>query len=302
MTDKLQKGQVLESGFEILDVRELKEFDALGIWAKHQRSGAEVYHVCNDDKENLFSFAFATPPSDSTGAAHILEHSVLCGSASYPLKDAFLVLAQGSLQTFLNAWTFPDKTVYPASSVNEQDYFNLMSVYGDAVFRPLLSEWTFMQEGHRLIVIPEEDRKSNGLKITGVDYNEMKGSYSALDAYTGLWSVKSVLPGTPYDFESGGDPECIPDLSWEQLKEFHRAWYSPANCRIFLAGNIPTVKQLDFLDKNFFSSLPGGKREAVIPKALRWENPRSFTIPCPAGATKSFGFSFLALRRFYRCQ
>ena len=122
MTDKLQKGQVLESGFEILDVRELKEFDALGIWAKHQRSGAEVYHVCNDDKENLFSFAFATPPSDSTGAAHILEHSVLCGSASYPLKDAFLVLAQGSLQTFLNAWTFPDKTIYPASSVNEQDY------------------------------------------------------------------------------------------------------------------------------------------------------------------------------------
>ena len=146
----LRKGQILESGFDILEVLELPEFEALGIWAKHRNSGAEVFHVLNDDIENLFSFAFATPSKDSSGAAHILEHSVLCGSKSYPLKDAFLVLVQGSLQTFLNAWTFPDKTLYPASSVNEHDYFNLMSVYGDAVFRPLLSEWTFMQEGHRL--------------------------------------------------------------------------------------------------------------------------------------------------------
>ncbi|MCL2473109.1 MAG: insulinase family protein, partial [Treponema sp.] len=221
MKTELQKGQILKSGFEILDVRELPEFEAAGIWAKHRKSGAEVFHVYNDDVENLFSFAFATPSKDSTGAAHILEHSVLCGSVSYPLKDAFLVLAQGSLSTFLNAWTFPEKTVYPASSVNEHDYFNLMSVYCDAVFRPLLSEWTFMQEGHRLAYTP-------ALSVTGVVYNEMKGAYSSLDAYASLWSTKSVLPGTPYDFESGGDPECILDLSWEGLKDFHRLWYSPA--------------------------------------------------------------------------
>jgi len=273
----LHQGQILDSGFEILEIKKLDEFEALGIWAKHQKSGAEVFHVYNDDNENLFSFTFATPPGDSTGAAHILEHSVLCGSASYPLKDAFLVLAQGSLQTFLNAWTCPDKTLYPASSVNEHDYFNLMSVYGDAVFRPLLSEWTFMQEGHRLFFDPK-------LQISGVVYNEMKGAYSSLDTYAGLWSFKSVMPDTPYEFESGGDPEHIPDLTWEGLKEFHRTWYSPANCRVFLAGNIPTEKQLDFLDKKFFSSLAPGKKNASIEKVKRQDSPTSFRIPCPAGA------------------
>ena len=282
----LKKGQVLESGFEILDIRELAEFNAQGIWAKHQKSGAEVFHILNDDDENLFSFAFATPPKDSTGVAHILEHAVLCGSENYPLKDAFLILAQGSLQTFLNALTFPDKTVYPASSVNEHDYFNLMSVYGDAVFRPLLSEWTFMQEGHRLFFAPDSGglKEPAGLQISGVVYNEMKGAYSSLDAYAALWSVKSVLPGTPYDFESGGDPDFIPDLSWEQFKDFHRSWYSPANCRVFLAGNIPTEKQLAFLNEKFFSDLPSGTRSEPVPKAVRWDAPRSFNIPCPAGA------------------
>jgi presequence protease len=289
MKTTLAKGQILRCGFEILDVRDFPEFGAdglkveglqvLGIWAKHQKSGAEVFHVYNDDSENLFSFNFATPPTNSTGAAHILEHSVLCGSASYPLKDAFLVLAQGSLQTFLNAMTYPDKTLYPASSVNEHDYFNLMSVYGDAVFRPLLSEWTFMQEGHHLFFSPE-----GKLQISGVVYNEMKGAYSSLDAYAGLWSFKSVLPGTPYEFESGGDPECIPELDWQSLKDFHRAWYSPANCRVFLAGNIPTEKQLAFLDEKFFSSLPAGEKNAPLPKTERWQSPRSFRIPCPAGA------------------
>ena len=279
MKTTLAKGQILASGFEILDVRELSEFGATAIWAKHQKSGAEVFHVYNDDSENLFSFNFATPPTDSTGAAHILEHSVLCGSASYPLKDAFLVLAQGSLQTFLNAMTFPDKTLYPASSVNEHDYFNLMSVYGDAFFRPLLPEWTFMQEGYHLFFSPE-----GKLQISGVVYNEMKGAYSSLDAYAGLWSYKSVLPGTPYEFESGGDPECIPDLTWQGLKDFHRAWYSPANCRVFLAGNIPTEKQLAFLDEKFFSSLPSGNKNTPFPKTERWQSPRSFKVPCPAGA------------------
>ncbi|MCL2092605.1 MAG: insulinase family protein [Treponema sp.] len=280
MAHTLEQGQITSSGFEILQVLALEEFKAQGIWARHQKTGAEVFHVLNDDVENLFSFAFATPPTDSTGASHILEHVVLCGSQSYPLKDAFLVLARGSLQTFLNAWTFPDKTVYPASSVNPKDYFNLMSVYGDAVFRPLLSEWTFRQEGHRLFFGPGEQK----LQRTGVVYNEMKGSYSSLDAYAGLWSMKAVLPGTPYDFESGGDPDRIPDLSWEELKAFHRRWYSPANCRIFLAGNIPTETQLAFLDQEFFSSLEGGQRSPGIPKAELWDAPRSFTIPCPRGS------------------
>ncbi|AEF82721.1 insulinase family protein [Leadbettera azotonutricia] len=282
MIQALKKGQILDSGFEILEVKDLAELEAIGIWARHQKSGAEVFHVLNDDSENLFGFSFATAPDDSTGVAHIIEHSVLCGSKNYPLKDAFLVLAQGSLQTFLNAWTFPDKTVYPASSINERDYFNLMGVYGDAVFRPTLSEWTFMQEGHRF------EYAEDKLSITGVVYNEMKGNYSSLDSYAGDWSIRAVLPNTAYDFDSGGDPDCIPGLSWEQFKEFHRSRYSPANCKVFLAGNIPTEKQLTFLNDKFFSSLPAGKAAAPVSKVEAWTEPRAFTVVCPAGAeTKS---------------
>jgi len=273
----LKKDMNLNSGFKILDVIDLEELKAQGIWAKHEKSGAEVFHILNDDIENLFSFSFATFPQDNTGVAHILEHSVLCGSERYPLKDAFIVLAQGSLQTFLNAITFPDKTVYPASSTNEHDYFNLMSVYGDAVFRPLIPEWTFMQEGHRL------EFQDGKLAVTGVVYNEMKGAYSSLDTYAGHWSVKAIMPNTPYDFESGGDPEEIPQLTYEGLKEFHRSRYSPANCRIFLAGNIPTDKQLEFLNNEFFSKIPGGKACEPIAKTQRWNEPRKFNVPCPAG-------------------
>ncbi|MDR2717593.1 MAG: insulinase family protein, partial [Treponema sp.] len=276
----LYKGQMLDSGFTIIDIVDLAEMQATGIWARHEKCGVEVFHVVNDDSENLFAFSFATSPEDNTGAAHILEHSALCGSERYPLKDAFLVLAQGSLQTFLNAWTFPDKTVYPASSVNEHDYFNLMSVYGDAVFRPLLSEWTFMQEGHRY-----EFAQDGKLSITGVVYNEMKGAYSSLDAYAGLWSVKAVMPDTPYSFESGGSPEHIPALSWEGLKDFHRRRYSPANCRVFLAGNIPTEKQLAFLNDRFFSLTDGGAALPPVAKQKRWTAPEQFRVPCPAGAS-----------------
>ena len=260
-------------GFEILDTVHLEELKAEGIWARHH-NGAEVFHVFNDDPENLFGFAFSTAVQNSTGVAHILEHSVLCGSKKYPLKDAFLALAQGSLQTFLNAWTFPDKTVYPASSVNEKDYFNLMSVYADAVFHPLLSEWTFMQEGWRFLPAKK------GLEYSGVVYNEMKGVYSSMDSFAGLWSVKAVMPDTPYAFESGGDPDHIPDLSWDDLKEFHRLRYAPANCHIFLAGNIPTEKQLAFLN-GILSNLEPGSAAPAIPKTKRWNKNEVFHIPCP---------------------
>jgi len=274
----LKKDQKLDSGFVILDIVDLEELKAQGIWAKHEKTGVEVFHVLNDDDENLFSFSFATFPEDNTGVAHILEHSVLCGSERYPLKDAFIVLAQGSLQTFLNAITFPDKTVYPASSTNEHDYFNLMSVYGEAVFRPLLPEWTFMQEGHRM------EYQNGKLTITGVVYNEMKGAYSSLDTYAGLWSIKAIMPDTPYGFESGGDPQAIPQLTLEGLKKFHRSRYSPANCRIFLAGNIPTEKQLAFLNDEFFSKLEGGKACDPIVKTQRWKEPKKYHVPCPSGS------------------
>jgi Zn-dependent M16 (insulinase) family peptidase len=276
----------IDSGFELLAELDLSELNARGVWARHIKSGAQVFHVLNDDAENLFGFAFATAPEDSTGVAHILEHSALCGSENYPLKDPFLILDQGSLRTFLNAWTFPDKTVYPASSTNERDYFNLMAVYGDAVFRPLLSEWTFMQEGHRLVFAPpgEKAPPAEKLRITGVVYNEMKGAYSSLEEYAGRWSLRAALPGTPYAFDSGGDPEEIPNLTLEGLRDFHRRKYAPANCRIFLAGNIPTEKQLRFLAEKFLDGLPPGEAAPPIPRAERWAAPRTLVVPCPAGS------------------
>jgi Zn-dependent M16 (insulinase) family peptidase len=281
MKTALVKGQRLGNGFEIIDVVDLEELRAAGVWARHT-NGAQVFHVYNDDHENLFAFTFGTAVKDSTGVAHILEHSVLCGSEHYPCKDAFPLLEQGSLQTYLNAWTFSDKTVYPSSSVNRQDYFNLMAVYGDSVFHPLLSEYTFMQEGHRLI-LSGEDRGGGGgkLSITGVVYNEMKGAYSSLDTYGALWSVKSLFPDTVYAYDSGGDPECIPGLSWEELRDFHARRYSPANCRIFLAGNIPTEEQLDFLNQRFLADLPPGRPADPVPLTERWDRPRNLVVPCP---------------------
>jgi len=285
----LKKGDRV-AGFAITDIRPLDELKATAVRAVHEKSGAELFHILNDDEENLFAFAFATTPEDSTGVAHILEHSVLCGSENHPLKDAFLVLAQGSLQTFLNAMTYPDKTVYPASSTNETDYFNLMSVYGDAVFRPLLAEWTFLQEGRRY-----EFRDDGKLDLTGVVYNEMKGAYSSLDSIAGRLAYRSIFTGTPYEHDSGGDPEFIPALDWEGLKAFHRKAYSPANCRVFLCGNIPTERQLAFLEEKFFSKLPAGEKVAPIPAAERWKEPRRVwaSYPAVAGSKSTVILSWL---------
>ncbi|MDR0706763.1 MAG: insulinase family protein [Treponema sp.] len=288
METRLKKGQTA-NGFEILDIADLSEINAVGVYARHTKTGAEVFHVLNDDEENLFAFSFATAPEDSTGVAHIIEHSVLCGSECYPLKDAFLTLGQGSLQTYLNAWTFPDKTVYPASSVNERDYFNIMGVYADAVFRPLLSEWTFMQEGRRLELIGGESAfgtaagtpKGKKLSITGVVYNEMKGAYSSIETIAGRLMAQTLFEGTPYGYESGGDPECIPDLTFEYFKNFHKSRYAPANCKIFLAGDIASEKQFAFLD-NILSAQPAGAAAPPLPLARKWEKPKRARARCPA--------------------
>jgi len=256
----LKKGGKIH-GFEILEIIAMPELEALGIYAKHIKSGAEVFHIYNEDEENLFAYCFPTWNYDSTGVAHILEHTVLCGSKNYPLKDPFSVLKQGSLATFLNAWTFNEKTAYPASSVNEYDYFNLMSVYGDAVFAPLLSEQAFLQEGWRFEFRKgaKGASKSGKLAVTGVVYNEMKGAYSEPDEYAEQSLTKYLLPGTPYCFDFGGDPKEIPALSYKKFKDFYKKMYSPSNCRVFLAGNIKTEKQLEFLDNKFLSKHKNAK-------------------------------------------
>lgn len=225
----------------------LPEYRSTALHYKHIASHAQVLVLENDDAENLFSFGFRTPSLDDTGVAHILEHSVLAGSKNFPIKDPFLSMIKSSMQTFLNAMTYPDKTLYPAASTVEKDFFNLMQVYGDAVFFPLLKEETFWQEGFRLTWNAESQK----LEPAGVVFNEMKGAYSSIDNFAFDVISQSLCPTTSYRYDSGGNPEHIPTLTHEQLLKFHASYYDPSNCKIFLYGNIDTEKKLAFLDEHF---------------------------------------------------
>lgn len=267
------------NGFSVLKIIPLTEYEASGVWLRHDRTGLEVFHLRTDDAENLFAFAFKTPAANSRGAAHILEHSVLNGSSRFPLKDPFVRLVNQSIKTFLNAMTFPDKTVFPASSLSRTDYFNLMSVYGDAVFFPLLTRQCFLQEAHRL------EFDGDTPVIQGVVYNEMKGCYSSFENIAADASVYSLFEDTPYMFDSGGDPVEIPLLTHEELREFHARYYAPQNCRVFLYGNIGTKEQLDFIDTHFLSRMKDTADmppAPEIPKAPRFAAPRVYTYPAPA--------------------
>ncbi len=243
-----------------------------------------MFHLWNEDPENLFAFAFRTPPQDDTGASHILEHSVLCGSKRFALKDPFVVLLKSSLQTFLNAFTFPDKTVYMASSMVEKDFFNLMLVTGDAVFFPLLKREVFMQEAHHLEPSTTEDR-GDGLIRTGVVFNEMKGVFSSPESIVADASMRSLFPDTPYGFESGGHPGAIVSLTHRRLRTFHSRFYHPGNCRIFLYGNIPTPRTLEFLEENFLKSFAPVEIDSHLVLQPRWQEPRRIeqTFPMEAG-------------------
>ncbi len=273
--DGLSKDKYMDNfshrGFETLSIDTLDEYRSRGIYLRHMATGAEVYKVENDDAENVFAFAFKTPPPDDTGVPHILEHTVLCGSRHYPLKDPFLVLLKGSTHTYLNAVTYPDKTIYPAASTVEADYRNLLRVYGDAVFFPLLKKEAFEQEGHRL-ELDEQGR----LVRAGVVLNEMKGSYSSAEAVAGDASLRYLFPDTPYHWDSGGDPRFIPTLTYEAFRAFHRQWYHPSNVRVFLYGNSSLDETLAVLDGEFFSHFQKKDMAAEIPLQTKWNSPRSF--------------------------
>lgn len=236
--------------FQVLSVSDVPDCSSTAIYLRHKKTGLEVFHLLNDDEENLFSFAFRTPIKDSSGAAHILEHSVFCGSEKFPLKEPFTNMMNQSVNTFLNALTYSDKTVYPASSMNRADYYNLMDVYADAVFFPLLKKEAFLQEAHRI----EIDENDN-LSIQGVVYNEMKGAYSSFESVANDEQLRALFPDSNYAYDSGGDPLDIPNFSYESFKAFHKKYYRPDNCLLFLYGNIPTQEQLDFLQENLINRL-----------------------------------------------
>lgn len=264
-------------GFETLSVDSLDEYRSQGIHLRHRATGAEIYKVDADDPENLFSFSFRTPPSDHTGVPHILEHAVLCGSESYPLKDPFLVLLKGSAHTFLNAMTYPDKTVYPAASTVHADFLNLLRVYGDAVFFPQLKREAFEQEGHRLDF--DDDGK---LVRAGIVLNEMKGSYSSAESVAGDWTLRSLFPDSPYSWDSGGDPEFIPELTYEAFKAFHENWYHPSNARIFLYGDHDLGEVLSILDNEFLSKFDRREIPSAIPLQPRWNAPQRMEAAWPS--------------------
>ncbi|MCR4734903.1 MAG: insulinase family protein [Treponema sp.] len=248
-TDSKNVGKEYKN-FVLLSVEDLSDFKAKGVYLRHKITGLEVFHFVNDDKENTFAFAFRTIEKNSKGFAHIMEHSVLCGSEKYPLKEPFNTLSATSLNTFLNAMTYPDKTVYPGASVVENDYFTMMDVYADAVFFPKLDYQTFIQEGHRL----ELDKDGN-LSIQGVVYNEMKAPFSSFTSVAFSNLISAMFPDSYPSYESGGDPLDIPTMTYEEFLDFHQKFYSPDNCLLFLCGNIPTDRQLDFFEERFISRL-----------------------------------------------
>lgn len=256
----MTKGE-LYRGFRVLDIVDVEDCAAKGLHLRHEKTGLEVFHLLNDDEENLFAFAFKTPTFNSTGVAHVLEHSVLCGSNKYPVRDAFIRLENQSVNTYLNAYTASDHTVYPASSTVRADYFNLMSVYADAVFFPLLKPEIFLQECNHL----EFDSKGNP-SIQGVVYNEMKGVFSSYESVVSAEIERAINSGTQYEHESGGDPLCIPSLTYREFCSYHKKYYCAANCFVFLYGNISTEEQLDFIDKNILSKLKENGKKAVYPK------------------------------------
>lgn len=237
-------------GFLLISVDDIPDYKAKGVYLRHKKTGLEVYHIVKDDKENLFAFCFRTIAKDNLGTAHIMEHSTLCGSEKYPLKEPFTTLSCTSLNTFLNALTYPDKTVYPGASVVHDDYFNMMDVYADAVFFPKLEHATFIQEGHRL-----EMDENGKLSIQGVVYNEMKGNYSSFQQVVFNEQINAMFPDSYPSFESGGDPLEIPNLTYQQFLNFHQKFYNPDNCLLFLYGDIPTSEQIDFFDERFISRI-----------------------------------------------
>lgn len=263
-------------GYEMIKEESLKGIKAQGYLLRHRKSGARVVYIQNDDNNKVFSIGFRTPPDDSTGVPHILEHSVLCGSKNFPAKDPFVELVKGSLNTFLNAMTYPDKTVYPVASCNDKDFQNLMHVYMDAVLYPNIykHEEIFRQEGWSYKLDGPEDK----LSYNGVVYNEMKGAFSSPEGVLDRVVLNTLFPDTSYANESGGDPEFIPELSYEQFLDFHRRYYHPSNSYIYLYGDMDIEEKLNWLDREYLSNFDFQPVDSVIRKQEAFDGMKEKTI------------------------
>eukprot|EP00559_Dactyliosolen_fragilissimus_P000950 CAMPEP_0184855064 /NCGR_PEP_ID=MMETSP0580-20130426/395_1 /TAXON_ID=1118495 /ORGANISM="Dactyliosolen fragilissimus" /LENGTH=1109 /DNA_ID=CAMNT_0027349485 /DNA_START=174 /DNA_END=3503 /DNA_ORIENTATION=- len=277
ISDLEQRLEVTHPAYDVVSKEVVNEYGAYCTLYKHKKSGAELLSVASDDDNKVFGITFRTPPNDSTGVPHILEHSVLCGSRKYKTKDPFVQLLQGSLQTFLNAFTYPDRTCYVVASQNTKDFYNLINVYADAVYHPraITDPNVHAQEGWHL----ELEKLEDDLTYKGVVYNEMKGVYSSPDSLLSRESQRAIFPNNAYSVDSGGDPVAIPDLSFEQFADFHKKYYHPANSRIYFSGDDDIYTRLQTMDDYLseFDPSPESKPASTIqwqPKNIaepRWE-------------------------------
>lgn len=257
-------------GFRLTLREPIKEIQAETLMFEHEKSGAQLMFMDCDDDNKVFSITLRTPPANDCGVAHILEHSVLCGSKEFPVKEPFVELMKGSLQTFLNAMTFPDKTMYPVASRNNKDFLNLMHVYLDAVFFPRITEETFMQEGWHYELT---DKKAD-LEYKGVVFNEMKGVFSSPENILDRYLAHSLFPKTTYGYESGGDPKDIPDLTYQEFKDFHTRYYHPSNSRLFLYGDCDIAACLKFIDSQYLSQFSKQPVDSTIQFQRNFSKPK----------------------------
>ena len=270
------------NNYKVIKEQEIKDINAFGTLLVHEKSGAKVVLLKNDDENKSFCIGFRTPPYDDTGLPHILEHSVLCGSRKFPVKEPFVELMKSSLNTFLNAMTFSDKTIYPVASCNDQDFKNLMDVYMDAVLYPNIhiKEEIFKQEGWHY----ELESKDGELIYNGVVYNEMKGAFSSPDGVMGRESLNSLFPDTAYGVESGGNPDYIPTLTYEKFKEFHKKYYHPSNCYITIYGNCDMVKMLEWLDEEYLNNFEKIEIDSKLQVQEPFDSIREKTVLYPVSA------------------
>lgn len=273
------------TAYEVVEEKALTDIHSKGVLLRHKKSGARISLISNDDENKVFYIAFRTPPADSTGVPHIIEHTVLCGSRQFPVKDPFVELVKGSLNTFLNAITYPDKTVYPVASCNEKDFQNLMNVYLDAVFYPNIykKEEIFKQEGWHY----ELEDVDAPVTINGVVYNEMKGAFSSPEGVLDRVVLNSLFPDTTYHYESGGDPEDIPDLTYQDYLDFHRRYYHPSNSYIYLYGNMDMEEKLRFLDEAYLSHYDYEPVDSAIKVQTPFEQPVEVTKPYSVASNES---------------
>lgn len=275
----------MSHGFTKIDELEIAEIGSVAHVYRHDKTGGRVLSIVNDDENKVFGISFRTPPEDSTGVAHILEHSVLCGSEKFPIKEPFVELLKGSLQTFLNALTFPDKTCYPVASANEQDFYNLIDVYLDAVFYPRLTPNTLKQEGWHY----EMEAPDKPITYKGVVYNEMKGAYSSPDSLLYEHSQQSLFPGHTYGLDSGGNPDDIPSLTFKQFMAFHKEHYHPSNGYAYFYGDDDPEKRLEILDAVFSKFDKIDVEKTRIPLKERFSEAVSVRKPYPASGNINKG-------------